>query len=168
MLKDWGHQERFQPDGQTMRIMKNGKKFVPKVNNTYEEMALNYAEAAFAQGVDPMPNDIFIFKNMMVPETNRQTTLADGTTVTLPDDGFPNTGPMRLDPKLEAFTKSLGITYDGTSISDPKAFYEGGGQNYLDFNQSINLYGLQSPAVQAERDKRLEVKTKPSRMGRKK
>tara|TARA_R100000808_G_C2152487_1_gene161956 strand:+ start:1117 stop:3975 length:2859 start_codon:yes stop_codon:yes gene_type:complete len=163
ILADYGHEERFQPNGQDMYVIKAGERRGPP-KTTYEEYGLNLAQSAFSQGVDPMPNEIFAWKNMMVPDVNaegqREFTTEEGTTVTLPEGSFPSYNPTKLDPRLGALSESLGLTYDPASgsVSDPRAFTEAGGNNYLDWNQMMSMYGLQG--LRPSKKHRWDYKTK--------
>jgi len=163
ILADYGHEERFQPNGEDMYVIKAGERKGPP-KTTYEEYGLNLAQSAFAQGVDPMPKEIFTWKNMMVPDVNaegqREFTTEDGTTVALPEGSFPNYNPTKLDPRLGALSESLGLTYDPASgsVSDPRAFTEAGGNNYLNWGQMMSMYGLQG--LRPSKNHRWDYKTK--------
>lgn len=145
VLAHWGSDVRFGADGHVEAIIRNNGVYRPKPFSKYDETGVNYYEATASQGLDPMSKEIFTWKNMFIPETGRQFTTEDGDTIDLPDDGFPSVGPFRLDPKLEAFIQSneLEVDIDNNILSDSAKFLNEGGAQYLNWEQSMSLFGLQ-------------------------
>lgn len=144
LLDFYGYPERYQADGQVQQQIQSGTNKLPPIS-FYGRYGESLANSAFAQGVDPMPNDIFTYRNMFIRETGRQFTTEDGDIIDLPDDGFPSAGSFHLDPKLEAFIQSneLEVDIGANTISDPEKFFNEGGANYLNFDQAMSLFGLQ-------------------------